>query len=356
MAVNLFHKYDKKLDDRFTDQSLTEAWCGDDYSFEGVNSITLLTPNTMEMHDYVASGANRYTGGNAPEEIQDEANTYVLTRKRSFGGTVDITNNQDQMDVKKTNKLLKQQWDEVVVPEVDEYRLKTWADGAGTTVINGTALTNSTIVRQLLVGGAALNNKHVARNNRVCFITETMAVETKLADELKYNERYTDKAIINGEIARMNGMSIVSVPDDYMPAGVEFMIKWKRASADPRKLKKLLAHKDPPGVSGYLMEGLYRYDSFVLAQKAYGIYVYGTGGIVVTPTASLSSSKIALSSSTAGATIKYTTDGSNPKTSATAQTYSSTITVESGKVLRAYAFKSGSLNSGILTIAENDVS
>lgn len=361
MAVNLFNKYSTKLDERFSQKSLTEAWCGHDYDFDGVNSITVLTANPMAMHNYgvaangTAVAANRYTGGIAPDEVQDEAATYALRKGRSFGGTVDITNSQDQMDVKKANRLLKQQWDEVVVPEIDAYRLSTWANGAGSAVINSTALTNQTIIRQLLVGGSVLNNHHAARENRVCFVTETMAVETKLASELNNNESYTSKAIINGEIARMNGMSIVAVPDDYMPAGVEFMIKWKRASADPMKLRKLLVHKDPPGVGGSLMEGLVRYDSFVLAQKAYGIYVYGQSGIVAQPTASLSSSKIALATTTAGATIKYTTDGSNPKTSPTAQTYSTTLTVESGKTLRAYAFKSGMLNSGILSVLEDNV-
>ena len=356
MAVNLFKKYETKLDERFSQQSLTEAWVGNDYDWDGVNSITVPTIDNMEMHDYSASGANRYTGGNAPSEIGDEVNTYTLARKRSFGGTVDITNNADQMDVKKTNRLLKQQWDEVVVPEIDQYRLLTWANGAGTTVINGTPLTNETLIRQLLVGGKVLNNHHVGRDKRVCFVTESMAVELKLASELKYNENYTDKAIINGQIAKMNNMPIVAVPDDYMPSGIEFMIKWKRATADPMKLKKMLAHKDPPGISGYLLEGLVRYDSFVMAQKAYGIYVYGSSGIVATPTASLSSSKIVLASTTSGTTIKYTTDGSNPKTSSTAQTYSSSLTVESGKVLRAYAYKTGLVNSGILTVNEEDVS
>jgi hypothetical protein len=356
MAVNLATKYESKLDERFTQKSLTEAWCGHDYNWDGTNSIKVWTLGEVDLHDYTASGANRFTGGSAPSEMDDEVNVYTLVKKRSFAKTIDITNNQDQMFVKKANTVLKTVWDEQMVPEIDQYRLASWANGAGTTVINGTALTNSTIIRQLLVGGSKLNNHRVARDNRVCFVTESMAVETKLASELAYNEKFTDKAIINGEIARMNGMSIVAVPDEDMPAGVEFMIKWKRASADPMKLKMLRSNNNAPGIAGTLIEGLVRYDSFVLAQKAYGIYVYGTGGIVVTPTASLSSSKIALSSSTAGATIKYTTDGSNPKTSATAQTYSSALTVESGKVLRAYAYKDNMVNSGILTVAENDVS
>ncbi|MBQ7737032.1 MAG: chitobiase/beta-hexosaminidase C-terminal domain-containing protein [Oscillospiraceae bacterium] len=356
MSVNLATKYESKLDERFTQKSLTEAWCGHDYNWDGTNTIKVWTIGQAAINNYTASGANRFTNGNAPTELDDEVNTYTLARKRSFAHTIDITNNQDQMFIKKTNAVLKQIWDEQLVPEIDMYRLGEWANGAGTAVINSTALTNQTLIKQLLVGGKALNNALVGRDGRVCFVTETMAVELKLASELQYNESFTGKAIVNGQIGQINGMPIVAVPDSYMPEGVEFMIKYKRASADPSKLKMLRSHDKAPGIAGTLIEGLVRYDSFVLAQKAMGIYVYGSSGIVAAPTASLSSSKIALASTTAGATIKYTTDGSNPKTSDTAQTYSSTLTVESGKTLRAYAFKSGMVNSGILSVLEDSVS
>ena len=356
MSVNLATKYEPKLDERFTQKSLTEAWCGHDYNWDGSNTIKVWTIGQATINDYTASGANRFSGGNAPSELDDEINGYTLAKKRSFAHTIDVTNNQDQMYIKKTNAVLKAIWDEQLVPEIDKYRLATWASGAGNAVINSTTLTASTIIKQILLGGSALNNALVGRDGRVCFLTESMAVEAKLAEELKYNENYTGKAIVNGEVARLNGMPIVAVPDDWMPAGVEFMIKYKRASADPMKLKMLRSHDKAPGIAGTLIEGLVRYDSFVLAQKAYGIYVYGTSGIVAKPTASLSSSKIALSSTTASSTIKYTVDGSNPKTSPTAQTYSSTITVQSGVTLRAYAEKSGMISSGILTVLEDDVS
>ena len=355
MAVNLAAKYETKLDERFTQKSLTEAWTGHDYNWDGTNTIKVWTIGQATINDYTASGANRFSGGNAPSELDDELNSYTLTKKKSFAHTIDITNNQDQLYVKKTNAVLKQVWDEQLIPLIDKDRLKSWASGAGKTVVNATALTASTIVKQLLVGGSVLNNNLVARDGRVCFMTESMAVEAKLAEELKYNEPYTSKALVNGEIARLNGMPIVSVPDDYMPAGVEFTIKYKRASADPMKLKMLRAHNQPQGIAGTLIEGLVRFDSFVLAQKAYGIYVYGTSGIANTPVAALSSSKITLTA-TSSNSIYYTEDGSNPKTSATRKLYASAITVTSGAILRAYAEQSGSIHSGILTVAENDVS
>ena len=356
VPINLMTEYSTKLDDRFKASSFTEAHCGHDYSWDGVNSIVVYTMDNMAVQDYVLTGQNRFTNNSFPTNIGDEANTYTLQRKRSFGGVLEGVTNMDKKSIQKANSLLKQTWDEVMVPEIDQYRLKTWADGAGSVVINSTALTNQTIIRQLLVGQSALNNKLVGREGRVCFVTESIAVETKLAAELVHNDAYTSKAIVNGEIARMGGMPIVAVPDSYMPAGVEFMIKYKRASADPTKLKMLRALPTVQGIYGTVLEGLTRYDSFVLANKADGIYVYTTGSAAVTPSISVSSGTATMTASGA-TTIVYTTDGSNPKVSGTASTYngsSKPSSLTAGTVIKAYATLSTGLNSGIATHVVTD--
>lgn len=350
MAINLASEYSTLLDKRFTQKSLTDAWCGHEYNWNGVNSINVWTIGQATLGTYTASGAYRFTGGNAPTEVQDELNTYVLSHNASFSHTMDITNVQDQKNIKKANAFLKQVWDEQLVPKIDQFRLDTWASGAGT-VATGTSLVKSTIIEAMLTGGSVLNNKLVNRDGRVCFVSETKAVQCKLASELQYNEGYTTKAIINGKIAELNGMPIVSVPDSYMPTGVEFMIKYKRASADPMKLKMLRAITTVPGLAGTLVEGLVRYDSFVMAQKANGIYVFAsTGNAANTPAIAMSSANCAITA-TSATKIYYTTDGSNPKTSGTAVEVagtSATITSPTaGTLVRAYAIQSGKLNSGI---------
>ena len=353
MAINLKTEYSSLLDKRFTQKSLTDQWCGHDYSWEGDNAISVWTLNPFQMHDYTASGVYRFTGGNAPAEMTDELNTYTLQKKRSFGGTVDITNNQDQANIKKANAVLKQQWDEVIVPEIDSYRLTTWAGGAGTVKVDS-ALTKGTVIEALLVAGSVLNNNLVNRDGRVCFVTESLAVKCKLASELQYNDSFTDKAIVNGQIAKLNGMPIVAVPDSWMPAGVEFMIKYKRASADPMKLKMLRSLNNVMGIAGNVLEGLVRYDSFVLAQKAMGIYVYGLAASVhITPTISISSHTVTLTAANS-TKIFYTLDGSNPKTSPTAAEYDSSNkpTSTAGATVRAYATRTGYLPSGIASAVD----
>lgn len=352
MAINLITEYSTRLDERFKQKSLTEAHCGHDYSWDGVNSIVVYTIDNMAVQDYTLTGTNRFSGGNAPTNIGDEINTYTLAKKRSFSGIIEGVQNMDQKSIKKANALLRQTWDEVMVPEIDKYRLTTWANGAGLSVLNTTALTYQTIVRALLESQSKLNNKLVPRDGRVCFITETMAVETKLADQLVHNDSFTTKALVNGECARLGGLPIVSVPDEWMPAGVEFMIKYKRTTADPTKLKMLRALNQVQGIYGTVLEGLTRYDSFVLANKANGILVYGNdaAAMVTVGTISVSSSKLALTGATSGASFKYTTDGTNPKTSATAQTLTSGTTAApaSGTTIKVYGYKTGLLNSGIV--------
>lgn len=350
MAINLITEYSTLLDKRFTQKSLTEAHCGHDYSWDGVNSIVVYSIDNMAVQDYTLTGANRFTGGNAPTNIGDEVNTYTLAKKRSFSGVIEGVQSMDQKNVKKANAMLKQTWDEVMVPEIDQYRLKTWANGAGLATINATALTHQTIVRALLTAQSALNNKFVPRDGRVCFITETMAIETKLAEQLTHNQNFTQKALVNGECARLGGLPIVSVPDEWMPAGVEFMIKYKRSTADPTKLKMLRALNQVQGIYGTVLEGLTRYDSFVLANKANGILVYAQSGVSTPGTISVSSGKLVLSNAANITSAKYTDDGSNPKTSATAKTLTSGTTTApaSGTKIKVVSSTTGSLDSGIV--------
>ena len=274
--INLITEYSTRLDERFKQKSLTEAHCGHDYSWDGVNSIVVYTIDNMAVQDYTITGANRFTGGNAPTNIGDEKNTYTLQKKRSFSGIIEGTTSMDQKNIKKANALLKQTWDEVMVPLIDKYRLNTWATATGVQTVTGAALSKSNIIEALLTGQSALNNEYVPRDGRVCFISETDSIKCKLAQELQYNPGFTSKALVNGECARLGGLPIVSVPDSWMPDGVKFMIKYKRASADPTKLKMLRALTQVQGIYGTVLEGLTRFDSFVLKNKAKGIYVYKT--------------------------------------------------------------------------------
>lgn len=345
MAINLFEKFSPKLDERYRLASRTDVACGNDYEWEGVNAIKVLTLMNPTLNDYVASGTNRF---GTPTEVQDEAAVYALTKKRSFANTFDVTNVQDQGFVKRAVNYLKQVWDEVYVPEIDKYRLQRWADGAATVKVETTALAKSSIVEALLTAQAALDDLGVPHENRFIYAKSSIIIKYKLADEFKTADGIMTKYAIKGQKGEVDGSPLIGIPDSYMPAGVNFIIKYKKASADPMKLKMLRAHETVPGIAGVLMEGLCRYDSFVLANKANGIYVHAQSGACTTPTIEIASN-VATITAGSGETVKYTTDGTNPKTSESAEVYngSSKPTIPAGATVRAYAYKSGSVNSGI---------
>ena len=352
-TINLATKFETKLDERYKKGSLTDAYVGTNYNWEGANAIKVWTLTAGDLNDYDNTASSNRFG--TPSEVDDELNTYSLSKKRSFSKTFDTTNVQDQMFVKKTVAYLKQMWDERYIPEIDSHRLKTWANGAGLGTLNATALAKGTVLEALLTAHAALDDKNVPSENRATFVRSDVCVACKLSSELGYNEAFTSKAIVKGQIGFINDSPIISVPKSRMPKGVEFIIKYKQASADPMKLRLLRANDNAPGVAGTLMEGLCRYDSFVLAQKADGIYVYAQADMCALMTGdsgTTASGKVTLACATSGSAIKYTVDGTNPKTSTTAETYSAAFTTPAaGTVVKAYASKSGLLNTPVFELA-----
>ena len=64
-----------------------------------------------------------------------------------------------------------------------------------------------------------------------------------------------------------------------------------------------------------------------------------------------SGTDIAITSETASATIKYTTDGSDPRTSDTAVTYSAAVGITAATTFKAYASKTNYLDSDVVTAA-----
>ncbi|SHI11452.1 Chitobiase/beta-hexosaminidase C-terminal domain-containing protein [Sporobacter termitidis DSM 10068] len=347
MAVNLTTTYSPLIAERFKQQSFTDNYAGKKYTLDGSKSIVVYSVNKAVLNNYDRT-LNPFSGGSrfgTIAELGDTTQTLQMTQDKSFTFSIDSGNKADQLNIKQCNEQLKSNWDEVCTPAIDMYRLGIWANGAGCGKA-GSALTNSTAMTAIMTASAVLSNRLVPKKNRVLLISETAYINCKLSTELVGIPNLGQASIANGKVGTIDGMDVITVPDSYFPAGVYFIIKYVDATVDPLKLKVLRVQKNPLGIDGDVGECRFYHDSFVLDAKVNGIYVYGNSASmldmpVVSGTASVT---VACAGATA---IRYTTDGTNPKTSETAATYASAVALSVGQTLRVYGSGAGYVSSPI---------
>lgn len=344
MSINLTTKFSDKIDERFSIRSLTDAYAGHNYDFDGAKTVKIYSVDSVPTRVYTRSGMNRY--GN-PVELGDTVQELQLTQDRAFTFTVDRGNASDQMNLKHAAQRLRVNWDEVVTPEIDRYRLKAWADRCGLGTVRAEALDKTSVLEAIVAAGSEMSNALVPLDNRVLFIRQSVYTICKLADEIMAIESLGEKSIARGIVGMIDGTHVVPVPDSWMPEGVNFIIKYRGASVDPMKLKSLRVHSCPPGIDGDLAECRYYYDAFVLDKKVCGVYVHAKSGMANMPalTYDAATHKVTVASQD-GVTFYYTTDGSDPKTNPAKTAYSGAVTLAEGEVFRVYGELAGGTLKG----------
>lgn len=278
MAVNLASKYEKKVDERFKLKSLTEAAVNHEYDWAGVDTINVYSIPTVQMNDYVKSGTSRY--GTATE-LDNTVQTMKLTRDRSFTFTIDRGNYQDTQMTMQAGKALARQVDEVIVPEIDTYRLATMAAAAVANGMTSTgAIAKENAYESILKGSEKVDEKKVPQGGRLLYVTPGFYNLIKLDPSFVKSTEIAQKMLINGQVGEIDGMKVIKVPSTYLPANTPFLIAHPVATVAANKLEDYKTHDNPPGINGWLVEGRKRYDAFVLENKKNALYVHKT---TVTP-------------------------------------------------------------------------
>lgn len=345
-TINLAEKYSKQVQERFYEDSYTQSSFATDLDaeFVGVKTVRVYEVDVAPMNDYTRSGTSRY---GTPKELNDNVYEFQMKKDRSFTYTIDKGNQAEQMNIKEAGKTLRRQMREVVTPEIDAYRMKVWAEQAGQHVALTAAPSKTTIVEALMDANVALDKKHVPKKNRTFYIDISYYKYLKLASEWLGIDALGQKSLAQGVIGTFDGVPVKALAT--MPSNVYFMLIYKNSAISPMKLKDYKIHSDVPGISGNLVEGRVMYDAFVKPTMANGIYVAcAASTVATTPTISITSNTVTLTAGT-GETIKYTLDGSDPRFSETAATYSSDSkpTAEAGDTVRAAATKTGSFWSDL---------
>lgn len=337
MAINYAAQFAPKVAETFSKESLTDSACGQEYQFTGAKTIKVMTLDTVPLGDYQREGLNRY---GTPVELGDTYQEMTVSEDKAFAITIDKGNNADQMNLKGATEALKRQVAQVVIPYIDKYRLSRWAKQAGIKKTYTSTEMGSGLLEAIFDAGAAMDNAGVPLTGRTLFIPNTYYKKLALSNQVIGVDKIGEKALAKGVVGEIDGMEVKRVPDSYLPAGVYFVAKWKGATADPVKLEEGKIHKDPPGISGNLLEGRVYHDSFVLAAKANGIYAAVDATVEVkTPTvAEDSNGKVTSTVGKAGQTAVYTLDGSDPRFSPTAQELTSAgVTASAGVTIKVAA-------------------
>lgn len=344
MAINLAEAFSKKVAEAFKQESLTDSATGKDYSFAGTRTVRVWSVDTVPLVDYTRNGANRY---GTPVELGDTVQEMTMRDEKAWTFTIDKGNQSDQYNIKGATRAAKRETEQVVIPYVDKYRFREWANNAG--IIQGlsAAPTKSTIVNAVFDAGAAMSDLLVPWSNRTLFISNEYYKLLALSDQFISIDALGKKSVSKGEVGEIDNMVVKRVPSSYLPAGVYFMVKYKGSTVDPVKIQDVKIHQDPPGIGGNLLEGRIYHDAFVLGTKANGLYVAAaSANVTAAPTIKDTTGTVTI---TKTGTCKYTTDGTDPRYSATAQVYSSTFSAEAGTVVKAVDVGSGKFASPVVS-------
>lgn len=341
MAVNYTTKYAGRIAERFHKRSITDAACGQDYSFVGAKTVKILSVNTAQEVPYNRNaGSNRFGD---PKNLDDEVQELTMTQQPAFTFVIDALDSSDQAIDNAAGKALRRQLDEVTVPGMDKYRLRKWVEGANIQKVLTTAPTKTTIVEAILDVNAAMTDALVPLESRTLYIPTQQYKLLKQNPDFISVDALGKEALARGVVGEVDGCRVVPVPKGYLPEGVYFLIKYKGSTVDPVKLQQYDVLRKVQGYAGPVVQGVTYYDSFVLGARGDGLAVCGTGALILAaPVMTIANHAVTITA-VEGVTFRYTLDGSNPRYSSTAQVYSSAVTLSSGQTMRAVGVKDGSV-------------
>lgn len=272
MAQNLVEKYSQIIDERFTKTSITENAVNHDYDFVGAKTVKVFSTATAPMGDYQRTGANRY---GSPAELDNTVQELTMGRDRAFTYTVDKANDEESGGSLNAGKALARQQDEVIVPEVDKYRLTRMAAFAGHVEL-GDYTGSVKPYERILNANQYLDDRNVPRQGRVFYVTGAFRSKLRLDTNFVEAAKIDPSTRITGQVGSVDEVPIIAVPLNYLPEGIEMQLVHPKATTAPQKLAEYKTHEDPPGINGTLVEGRVYYDAFVLDNKRDALYALRT--------------------------------------------------------------------------------
>ena len=272
-GINLATKYSTVVDERFTRESQAMLALNNDYEFKGDQTVKVYSIPVVPMVDYTRSGLSRY---GTPTDLSRNVQTMKVTKDRAFTFIIDAGDKIQSEMVSDAGRALSRQLSEVWVPEFDTYVFKTLATAAQNFGnYASTALDATNAYAAFLNGMERLGDYNVPDKGRVAFCSYKFANLLKQDPAfMKYSDM-SQEMILKGVIGEVDGCKIVKVPSSRLPAGAAFLITHAIAATGPKQMEEYRIHENPPGISGWLVEGRFIYDCFVLNEKLPAVYYHG---------------------------------------------------------------------------------
>jgi hypothetical protein len=276
MAINKASKFATKIDERFKTKLLTESAVNNDYSWEGVATVSVYGIDTVAMANYTRSGTARY---GSVTELGNTKQDLTLARDRSFTFSIDQGNFTETQMVARAGEALARELDEVCMPEIDVWRLGVWGAAAATNgknaVVAAAATTASNAYSNFLALQSSLSDDLVPLTGRKAFLTNAYYSFLKQSNFVVDSEAaYANRK--SGKYGTVDGTELIIVPSSYMPTATDLILVHPSAMVAPRKIEDFKTHDNPPGINGKLVEGRLIYDAFILNNKADAIATHKT--------------------------------------------------------------------------------
>ena len=268
MAINYAVRYSDLVDEAFRLGSLTNSLVNQNYDWVGVEAVKVYSIPTVDMVDYTLTGSARY---GVAAELQNVIQTMTLSQDRSFTFTIDRKSVDDTLGVMAAAAALRREIDYVAIPEIDAYRIAALATGAGN--VNTTEPSKSNAYEIFLNLQEMLDEDKAPVGGRIAIVTPAFYNFLKLDPAFVKASDIGQRMLINGQVGEVDGVPIIKAPSSYFPATCSAIITNPICAPSPIKLQDFKIHDNPPGVNGFLVEGRFRYDCFILDQKKDGIAI-----------------------------------------------------------------------------------
>ena len=262
------------VDELFASESKTALVTNQNFTWTGAHSIKIYKIGSASMSDYQRNA--KVLDGNKSrygviETLEAGTEEMTITQDRSFTFAIDALDEDETKAALEAASALARQQREKVIPERDSYIYYVMCAKAGIKPA-AEALTADNIYQKIVDAGVAMDEAEVPQDGRVLILTPTNYALLKASSAVFQNSDIGVELRKQGVVDRLDGLNVVKIASNRLPEGFGFMIAHPCATVAPTKLEQYSVHRNPPFISGSLVEGRITYDAFVLANKAKAIY------------------------------------------------------------------------------------